>query len=114
MILDLICRRPLALAALAAMLVSGLGATWSRAATGGGDIGRPMSAAPAVTLPQPGASRSLSGVACPAPDDCWAVGSYQTAKGATMNMVLRWEGMGWQGVHSPTPGPGGALTAISC
>jgi hypothetical protein len=96
------------------MLVSALGATWSRAAASGGDIGRPISTVLAVTLPQPGASRSLSGVACPAPDDCWAVGSYQTTKGAMKNLVLRWEGNGWQGVHSPNPGPGGALSAISC
>ena len=103
-----VSRRTLMALGLGAVLVAAGGGMSARA-------GAVRLGSPTARLPQPGASRSLSGVACASPSNCWAVGTYQTGKGVMKNLVLRWSlKAGWASVHSPNPKVGGSLSAISC
>jgi hypothetical protein len=54
----------------------------------------------AVSTPNPGGSgkqdvSALAGVRCPAPANCWAVGSVQHGNGPSRDEVLHWNGTKW-------------------
>jgi hypothetical protein len=55
---------------------------------------------------QHGASSQLSGVACPLPASCWAVGDYHTSGNSLtfLNQALHWNGRKWSLVPTPEPG----------
>ncbi|HEY2639946.1 MAG TPA: hypothetical protein VGI66_08685 [Streptosporangiaceae bacterium] len=60
----------------------------------------------------------LSGISCPAPGECWAVGGYVNGQHG-VNQILRWNGTRWSEV--PVPNPGGSassafsgLSAVTC
>ncbi len=53
----------------------------------------------------------LSGISCPAPRECWAVGGYVNGQHG-VNEMLRWNGARWSKVPVPNPG-GTASSAIS-
>ena len=55
---------------------------------------------------------TLTDVACPAPDDCVAVGSLGTVPSGSEALVLRQAGTGWDRV--PVSLPVGALRSVSC
>ena len=59
--------------------------------------------------PHPSFTRNhaLRGVAAPAADDAWAVGTRQVASGSLVTLVERWDGTNWSVVASPNPNPGG-------
>jgi hypothetical protein len=59
--------------------------------------------------PHPSFARNhaLRGVAAPAADDAWAVGTRQVASGGLVTLVERWDGATWRTVASPNPDPGG-------
>jgi hypothetical protein len=59
--------------------------------------------------PHPSFTRNhaLRGVAAPAADDAWAVGTRQVASGGLVTLVERWDGATWRTVASPNPNPGG-------
>jgi hypothetical protein len=65
-----------------------------------------------VTVPSPGGNAlgdasELTAVRCRVASDCWAVGRYFNANGATLNQALHWNGTKWSVM--PTPTPGGTL-----
>ena len=68
------------------------------------------------------ATNTLSGVTCPSPTDCWAVGSYTLpAGGATQTLIEKWDGISWAVVSSPNetfPSDGSAeanvLSGLTC
>jgi hypothetical protein len=68
-----------------------------------------------ISVPSPGGtatdSRSqLFGLGCSSIDNCWAVGSYNTAvSAATFNQVLHWNGSAWSQIDVPEPGGSGSL-----
>ena len=67
-------------------------------------------AAPAQAGPPAGPAKMLPGAAalnsvyCTASTNCWAVGFKETAKQATVNQVVRWNGKKWTAVSAPNPG----------
>jgi hypothetical protein len=63
--------------------------------------GPPHPASPAKLLP---GSEELNGVYCTASTNCWAAGFKETAKQATVNQVVRWNGRKWIAVPAPSPG----------
>jgi hypothetical protein len=78
-----------------------------------------------TSTPQPGGTTtsdrgSLAAVACPATNDCWAVGSYQDPNtGAGLNQILHWNGHKWSKTATPQPGETIAgflrgLSAVTC
>jgi hypothetical protein len=60
----------------------------------------------------PGLFDGLSGVACPAPRRCVAVGATLGASFKTLAEV--WDGTRWRLLATPTPGGWGALNAVAC
>jgi hypothetical protein len=73
-------------------------------ATGGLGAGASAASATLPSIPAPGQSSALQGVACPSSTSCWAVGGYSTAGGAEPNQVLHWNGRRWSRVSVPSPG----------
>jgi hypothetical protein len=62
-------------------------------------------------------SDQLSGIACTAPSDCWAVGAFSGNSGGLLNQALRWDGKSWSLVRTPNPAGNTAhnqLEAIAC
>jgi hypothetical protein len=74
-------------------------------------LGGGISAAAALSLPEPSASNDLSGVSCLSGSNCWAVGSAQGNNNVT-GEILHWTGAGWSVVSAPAAN--GALAGISC
>jgi hypothetical protein len=59
----------------------------------------------------------LSGIACTAPSNCWAVGGFAGNSGGFLNQALRWNGKSWSLVRTPNPAGNTAhnqLMAIAC
>ena len=56
----------------------------------------------ASSVPSPGQSSELGGVACIKASDCWAVGYYTTSS-ATLNEALHWNGKKWSAAKIPDP-----------
>jgi hypothetical protein len=59
----------------------------------------------------------LSGIACTAPSDCWAVGGFAGNSGGFLNQALRWDGKSWSVVRTPNPAGNmahNALEAVAC
>jgi len=62
----------------------------------------------------------LFDVACPAPDECWAVGrhlpGYGGAGGLGRTLIHRWDGEAWSITESPNtlPTQGNVLTSVDC
>src|SRR5438067_678522 len=84
---------------------------------GGGALALPPGVRPVVS---PGTFAKLSGVFCTSVTNCWAVGSFENAAGATLNQILHWNGTKWSRVTA-VPSPGGtaqgnfsALAAVRC
>ncbi len=78
-----------------------------------------------VKTPQPGKTSSsndqsyLYGISCASASDCWAVGAYTDARGATVNQALRWNGKRWLKVSTPQPegtgnGRQNVLYSVTC
>lgn len=78
-----------------------------------------------VKTPQPGKTSGsedqsyLYGVSCASVSDCWAVGAYTNASGATLNQALRWNGEKWSRVSTPQPagtrsGRQNTLYSVTC
>lgn len=70
-----------------------------------------------ASAPNPGATTlngfsTLFSVACAAAGNCWAVGFYVSASGATVSQALRWNGTRWSKASVPSPG-GTALNDTS-
>jgi hypothetical protein len=68
-----------------------------------------------VAAPSPGgtgngAFSELSGGRCTAPNNCWAVGDYDAAGGARLDLVLHWNGTKWSKVAAPSPGGTGTAS----
>jgi hypothetical protein len=62
-------------------------------------------------------SSSLSGVSCPAPSDCTAIGTYTNSSGGYIGFAERWSGSAWvlQTVPAPTGGTHGTqLLDVFC
>jgi hypothetical protein len=92
--------------AVAGLLALGPGgglATASAAATGPSSAVGTRAAAAGPSVPSPGSLSELTGVTCTAPQNCWAVGTYDIARG-TVNEALRWNGDAWSLVATPDPG----------
>ncbi len=71
-----------------------------------------------VASPNPGGSTnySLSGVSCPSPTSCDAVGSYETDAATDATLIEQWSGASWSIVTSPEPSGStdSGLSGISC
>jgi hypothetical protein len=52
-------------------------------------------------------NHALRGVAAPAANDAWAVGTRQVASGGLVALVEHWDGTSWSTVASPNPNPNG-------
>jgi hypothetical protein len=52
-------------------------------------------------------NHALRGVAAPAANDAWAVGTRQVASGGLVTLVEHWDGTSWSTVASPNPNPNG-------
>jgi len=64
--------------------------------------------------PSGATAASLSGVSCPAANECVAVGS-ASFPGGTRTLAERWNGTTWSILSTPNPAPAGdSLTAVSC
>jgi hypothetical protein len=60
-----------------------------------------------ATHPRFARNHALRGVAAPAANDAWAVGTRQVASGGLVTRVEHWDGSRWSTVASPNPNPGG-------
>ncbi len=78
-----------------------------------------------VTTPSPGGSASggafseLDGLGCTTVTNCWAVGSYGTSPGTSLNQALHWNGSAWSQVTTPEPNGTGSgasqqLIGVTC
>ena len=71
-----------------------------------------------TTSPNPAGGRAvvLNAVSCTSTLGCEAVGSYNTAAGALLTLIARWNGTAWSTVASPGQGAplGGELLGVSC
>lgn len=59
----------------------------------------------------------LSGIACTASSNCWAVGGFAGNSGGFSNQALRWDGKSWSLVRTPDPAGSRAhnqLEAVAC
>jgi hypothetical protein len=70
-----------------------------------------------AAAPSPGGTGNgdfseLRGGRCTAPNNCWAVGDYDAAGGARLDLVLHWNGTKWSKVAAPSPG-GTGTAAVS-
>lgn len=62
----------------------------------------------------PAAFTQLSGVSCPGPRDCTAVGSYSATRTSPSHpLVERWDGTRWRVAAVPSP-PAAHLSSVSC
>ena len=68
-----------------------------------------------LSNPNPSGSTNsaLSGVACPSPASCFAVGTYSTST-AAKTLVEHWNGHAWGVFGSPNPTSSAALFAVTC
>lgn len=68
---------------------------------------------PSLTPPPGGTTfAELMDVACPAANECFAVGRSQDAEAQDQPLLERWDGTSW--TIQPTPAQTGALSSISC
>jgi hypothetical protein len=71
-----------------------------------------------MASPNPAGSTDavLSGVSCPSPVACFAVGRFATASAGNKTLVQRWTGTTWGIVSSPNPATttGSELNAVRC
>ncbi len=71
--------------------------------------------APQATPNPTGATYSdLTGVACPSPTDCEAVGSYYNSSGVLVSLAEGLNATTWALQASPNPTVGGELTGVAC
>jgi DNA-binding beta-propeller fold protein YncE len=89
---------------------AGVGAAVAALAMTAGMAGR-VSAAPVLPAGRVVTSAVLSGVSCPRPSWCMAVGHYADAGGARHALAQVWDGQSWRVLADP-PGPG--LVSVSC
>lgn len=79
-----------------------------------------------VASPNPGADRSLAGVAAVSRSNAWAVGSYESPRFFTVpgapqqfsvpvsaTLILHWDGSSWTQVPSPSPGGTSGFSKLS-
>jgi hypothetical protein len=69
------------------------------------------------SIPSPGSyGPNLTGIACPTPTDCIAVGAYQAVPaGPGVTLVEQWNGATWTVLPSPNIGSfGNSLSSVSC
>jgi hypothetical protein len=73
-------------------------------------------AAQAVPNPAHNAGTELSGVSCPSPAACFAVGDYYSTLGnrGYVTLAERWNGTRWALLPAPSPGAADFLTGVSC
>ncbi len=67
------------------------------------------------STPSRGTPASLAAVSCPAAATCMAVGyDHSSGNGQSEPLAERWTSAGWAVTNPVSPGPGGALTSVSC
>jgi hypothetical protein len=61
-------------------------------------------------------SSGLSGVSCPSPTTCTAIGGYTNSSGIGATLAERWNGSGWtiQATPTPTGASSSGLSSVSC
>ena len=69
-----------------------------------GRSGRGLALPAARAVPTPGTSNRLNGIFCPSATNCWAIGTYLSAKLAFLDEALHWNGSKWIQVAVPSPG----------
>ena len=72
-----------------------------------------------VASPNSSATRTnnhVMAVACPAADDCWAVGYYAATVSTQQTLIQHWDGAAWTLAPSPNTGPtqNNVLRAVAC
>ncbi len=67
-----------------------------------------------VANPKRPSSALLFGISCTSASNCWAVGEYQAATHATLDVIEHWNGTVWALAAGPNPSSLNSLLAISC